>query len=177
MLHVIAGDAVLDRAAQMATLHTAHVASGDGQAAGDTVVLHLAKNGNVDTVNADGHAMVGGAGGVVANAPHLVAHVNDAGKLQSAAMDGGMRFEGDGSSGSAQSALLHFNAAGAPVQMDLLHAVHVDSIGSNGGQDTLTADRVIAHLLQDGRRTALRDAVATGSATLRSIGPESTKGR
>lgn len=176
-LHVTAADAELDRTQQTARLHAAHVQTGDSRAAGDLMTVHMSKDGNIESVDAEGHATVGEAGGVQAESARMVTHMTSAGKLQTASMDGGVHFKGEGSSGMAGNALLHFDAAGKPTQLDLLHAVHVDSIGTSGEQDTLTADRAVAHLVQDGRRTALRDAIATGNATLRSVSTASAKGK
>ncbi len=170
VLHLVSADAEMERDSQTAKMHAAHVHSGDSSAAGDLMTLHMTKDGNIEAINADGHATVGGANGVGAESERMVAHLTPAGKLGNAAMDGGVRFHDEGSTGSAESALLHFDAAGQPSQIDLMRAVHVNSTNASGEQDALTADRVVAHLLQDSHRTALRDAVATGNATLHSVG-------
>ena len=175
VLHLTAVDAEMDRTAQTAKMHAAHVQSGGDRASGDLVTVQLARDGSIESVNAEGHATVGGANGVQANAAHLIAHMTSAGKLQNAAMDGSVHFQTNDSRGSAANALLHFDVAGRPSQIDLLNTVRIDGAGASGEQDVLSADRVVAHLLQDGRRTALRDAVATGGATLRSVSTVAAK--
>ncbi len=168
-LHVIAADAQMDRVAEIAVMHAAHVKSGDDLASGDLMTFHMSKEGNIEAVNTDGHAMVGGAKGMQAESDRMVARLTATGKLQEAKLDGGVRFQADSTTGSSDNALLHFDAAGQPSQIDLMRTVHVDSTSSSGEQDALTADRVVAHLMQDGRSSALRDAVATGNAVLRSV--------
>ena len=175
-LHLVSADAQMDRVSQVATLHAAHVKSGDSTAYGDLMTVHTTKQGNIEWVDADGHASVTGANGVQAQAVRMVTHMTPAGKPQEATMEGGVHFQGEGSTGSAQSALLHFDAAGQPSQIDLSRAVHVDNTGASGDQSTLTADRVVAHLVQVARRSALSNAVATGNATLRSVSATSVKG-
>ncbi len=177
ILHIVSADAELDRMAQTVKMHSAHVQTGDSRASGDLMTVHTAKNGNIESINSDGHATVGGANGLQAEGSRMVAHMTAAGKPQNASLDGDVHFQGEGSSGSADSALLHFDAAGNATQVDLLHSVHVESTGTSGEQDALTADRVVAHLVQDGRRTSMRDAVATGNAMLRSVGTIAAKNK
>ena len=174
-LRVAAADAELDRTAQTAKMHAGHVETGGSIASGDLVTIHMAKDGTIQSVNAEGHAMVTGVNSMQAFASRLLVHMNAAGKPQTTAMDGDVHFKGEGSSGSAQSALLQFNAGGQASQIDLLRNVHIDGTGASGEQDALTADRVVGHLLQDGRRTALRDAVASGNAVLRTVSPVTSK--
>ncbi len=170
-IHVDAGAAEMDRNAQTAILHNAHVTAEKDRAAGDTVMLALRKDGSVEAVNADGNASVQSGSGVHVEAPHLRAQMSARGKLLSAAMHGGVRMQAESGSGSAADALLHFDAAGQPVQVHLQHAVELH--GQQGTADpasTLRADAVDAMLMQEGTRTVLRDAIASGNAIFRSVG-------
>ncbi len=173
-IHVDAGAAEMDRNAQLATLHNAHVVADKDRAAGDTVVLALRKDGSVDAVNADGHAAVESESGVHAEAPHLRAQMSAACKLQAAAMHGGVQLREANGSGTAGDAALQFDAAGRPSHILLQHAVelHGQRTGA-AAASTLTAETVNAQLAQEGTRTVLRDAVASGNAVFRSVGTAS----
>ena len=176
-LHVVSADAVMDRVSQIATMHAAHIKSGDSTASGDLMTFHMAKDGSIESVNSDGHATVGGADGMQAQSARMIAHMGTTGKPQNAAMDGGVRFQGDNSTGSSDNALLHFDAAGQASQIDLMRSVRLDSTGASGEQNALTADRVVARLMQEGRRTTMRDAVASGNAMLRTVGTAKAKSK
>ncbi len=170
VMHVDANAAELDRSSQKTTLHTAHIRTEKSRAAGDLVTLMLAKGGGIQSVRAEGHASIEDAAGLHAESPHMVAVLNLSGKLETATMSGGVKLQDEGGTGSAADALVHFDAAGQPVQIDLQHAVRLETMAATGpSHSTLAAERVVAHLVQNGRRAELHDAVATGNAVLRSV--------
>ncbi len=169
-VHVDAQAAEIDRTSQIATLHAAHVAAEAEQASGDTVLLEFRKDGSIETVDADGHASVRNAGGAHADAPHLRARLNAAGKVALAEMHGGVQLAAENGSGNAHDAVLHFDAAGRPVQLRLEDGARLQQArATTGVADQIAANLVDAQLMQEGARTVLRGAVATGDASFRSV--------
>ncbi|MGI4758473.1 MAG: hypothetical protein ACRYGF_16685 [Janthinobacterium lividum] len=171
-VHVDAAAAELDRTTQTGTLHHADVRSDGSRSSGERMTFLLGKGGGIQTADAEGNVVLQGEHGTRAEAPHMHAQMDTAGKLQTATMGGGVRFRSADTTGSATEALLRFSAAGNPEQLDLQHAVQVNSAGgAAGGHSTLSAQRVLASLMQNGKRTALREAVASGGAQLQSVQP------
>ncbi len=170
-IHVDANAAEMDRNTQIAILHSAHVMADKERAAGETVVLALRKDGSVESVRADGHASVESDSGVHAEAPHLMADMNSAGRLETASMHGGVQLEAENGTGTAGDATLRFDAAGKPEHLLLKHAVELHGArASQKRSSTLTADLVDAQLGQEGTRTVLLHAIASGNAVFRGIG-------
>ena len=169
-IHVDATAAEMDRNVMLATLSRAHVQSGTNRAAGDTVLLNLAKDGSIQSVDGTGHVVLRQADGPEVHSARMHATLSPTGKLVTVALAGGMTLDDGDTKGSAGYGLLHFNAAGQPVSADLQHAVHLDQSGAAGVARSLTAEHVVAALEQDAaKHTVLRDATATGNAVLRSV--------
>ncbi len=169
-VHVEAAAAELDRATQMATLHSAHVLANGSTSSADRMTFALAKGGGIQSMDAEGNVSLQGEGGMAAAAPHLHARMTESGKLQLATMAGGVRLQDAANTAASTEAEIRFNAAGKPQQVDLLHAVHVDMPGyAAQSHSTLSAGRVVAQLMQNGKRTEMREAVASGGAELRGV--------
>ena len=168
-MHLDAASAELDRNARIATLHAAHVAAKGLKSSGDRMTLLLGKAGGIEQVDADGKVLLDQGDGTRAEAPRLHARMNDAGKLQEAAMSGGVRLLNGSDAASSQEAAVRFNAEGQAQSLDLRQAVRVETAnGRTGDRSVLTASALQAQLVQNGKRTELRDVVATGGAELRS---------
>ncbi len=179
-VHVEAAAAELDRTTQVATLHMAHVTTRDGSSSGDRMLFALAKQGGIQSIDAEGNVALQGSGGSHAEAPRLRARISDQGKLQAVTMTGGVRLQDAANTATATDAQMRFDTAGKPEQVDLQHAVRIDTPASAGqAHSTLSAGRVIALLVVNGRRTEMRDAVASGGAELRTVEafsePEATR--
>ena len=170
-IHVDAGAAELDRTAQLATLHNGHLSANGSMSSGDRMVFALAKDGGIQAVDAEGNVHLQGNGGMQAAAPHMHITMSATGKPQLAVMNGGVQLKNDENTASAGDAQVQFNAVGQPLTVILQRAVQVEAPGSDGAtSNTLTAGRLVAQLLQNGKRSELRDAVATGGAQFRTVG-------
>lgn len=169
-VHLRAASAELDRNSRLATLHAAEMNADGTRAAGDVIVLDAGPSGGIDTVMADGHAWIQTADGVKASGPKLIARLSPQSKPVLASMSGGVQIQGEAANGSANNVTLRFNAMGQPTTADLQGTVRVHQ-QSTTSTDDLSAENVVATLIQDSaKRTVLKNATATGSAVLRSVG-------
>ncbi|MGI4852608.1 MAG: LPS export ABC transporter periplasmic protein LptC [Janthinobacterium lividum] len=170
-IHVDATAAELDRTAQLATLHSAHLHANGSTSSGDRMVFALAKDGGIQAVDAEGNVHLQGDGGSQAAAPHMHVTMSATNKPQQAVMHGGVTLKDKENSASAADAQVQFNAAGQPQTVVLQHAIRVDAPGHGGtAGSTLTAGKLVAQLIQNGRRSELRDAVASDGAEFRNVG-------
>jgi lipopolysaccharide export system protein LptA len=171
-----AAAAEMDRNSHIGVLHTADVQSDTLRSTGDLVTLNLGAGGGIEHVHAVGHATVSGAGGVRAQSSVMDASIsnppNGASHLQVVHMTGDVQLQNANGNGSAKEAVVHFNAAGDPQLAELMHEAKLDQNGRGGAHGTLTADHVVAQLMQDaGKHTQMRESTATGNAVLRSVEP------
>lgn len=167
-VHLTAASAQLDRNQRLATLHTARVRTGEMDAQGDTVVLDAGPSGGIDEIRADGHTSLQSGDGIRAQAPKLVAKISEQNKPTLVTMSGGVTLSHPEGSGSGQTAVMHFDAAGNAKTAELTGGVTLDH-HSPTSLDHLTADNLVADLAQDAtRHTLLKDATATGHAQLHS---------
>jgi len=187
-----AARAELDRENQRVTLDGAKYVSyvSEGKAGGGSqtaeaarAVAHLRSDGTVERVDADGSVTLrDGAGGMV-TAPRGVVTINAQNQPQSAVLSGGVIYGVDEplrkAGGSADEGRLAFDRAGRLEQVVMSGAVHLDervrssaAAGAPWGERQLSAGEVELALSADGSgKTQLRDAKASGGATLVMVRP------
>ncbi|WP_139285077.1 hypothetical protein [Terriglobus roseus] len=167
-VHLRAAAAEMDRTAQRATLHGAHITTDADGASGDLMILGMAKTGGIESVHAEGHARLESKDGMTAQAPKMDAQMSTAGKLHDVLMQGGVQFGNtSGAKGNSNRATVHFDAQGVATSAEFDGGVQLDQATATAHR-SVAAGHVVTLLAKDAAgHSFMREATATGSAIVR----------
>jgi lipopolysaccharide export system protein LptA len=174
-INLTAARADFDRESEIASFVQPVMISEDRKAHAQSAVLHLRKDGSVETAEATGDVALDTATQHLA-APRLDAALDAQNQPQTAKLSGGVRFVDDDPArpeqGEAGEVRLRFDAQGRPAEVTAVNAAHLtERVAAANGvwlQREMRGDQIVSTLHAEGKaKPQLQQVHVVGTASMR----------